>query len=64
MRELSLHILDILQNSVEAGATRVELTIDEDLGADRLTITIKDNGRGIPPEKLPDRQASGEPSIA
>jgi anti-sigma regulatory factor (Ser/Thr protein kinase) len=53
MRELSLHILDILQNSVEAGATRVELTIDEDLAADRLTITIEDNGRGIPPEKLP-----------
>jgi anti-sigma regulatory factor (Ser/Thr protein kinase) len=53
MRELSLHILDILQNSVEAGATLVELTIDEDLAADRLTITIEDNGRGIPPEKLP-----------
>ena len=53
MRELSLHILDILQNSVEAGATRVVLTIDEDLAADRLTITVEDNGRGIPPEKLP-----------
>jgi hypothetical protein len=54
MRELSLHILDILQNSIEAGATRVALTIDEDLAADRLTITIEDNGRGIPPEKLPN----------
>jgi len=53
MRELSLHILDILQNSVEAGATRVALTIDEDLAADRLTITVRDNGRGIPLEKLP-----------
>jgi hypothetical protein len=53
MRELSLHILDILQNSVEAGATRVELTIYDDLAADRLTITVGDNGRGIPPEKLP-----------
>ena len=52
MRELSLHILDILQNSVEAGATRVVLTIDEDLAADRLTITVEDNGRGIPREKL------------
>jgi hypothetical protein len=49
---LSLHILDILQNSVEAGATRVALTIDEDLAANRLTITVGDNGRGIPPDKL------------
>ncbi len=47
MRELSLHILDALQNSLEAGATLVELTVDEDLGADRLTITIRDNGRGM-----------------
>jgi hypothetical protein len=54
MRELSLHILDIPQNSIEAGATRVALTIDEDLVADRLTITIGDNGQGIPPEKLPN----------
>jgi anti-sigma regulatory factor (Ser/Thr protein kinase) len=53
MRELSLHILDILQNSVEAGATRVALSIVEDLAADRLTIEVRDNGRGIAPDKLP-----------
>ncbi len=53
MRELSLHILDILQNSVDAGATRVELSIVEDLAADLLTIEVRDNGRGIAPDKLP-----------
>ena len=47
MRELSLHILDILQNSIEAGATLVELTIEENLQMDRLTITVSDNGRGM-----------------
>ena len=47
MRELSLHILDAMQNSLEASATRVELTIEEDLVADQLTITIHDNGRGM-----------------
>jgi hypothetical protein len=47
MRELSLHILDALQNSSEAGATHVELLVEEDLAADRLTITIRDNGRGM-----------------
>jgi hypothetical protein len=47
MRELSLHILDAVQNSIEAGATLVELAINEDLAADRLYITIRDNGRGM-----------------
>ena len=47
MREISLHILDVLQNSLEAGASKVTLTIEEDLRADRLTITVTDNGRGM-----------------
>lgn len=50
MRELSLHILDALENSVEAGATRIELLIEEDLQNDILKITIKDNGRGMSEE--------------
>ncbi len=52
MRELSLHILDALENSLEAGADRVELVIEEDPGADRLHITIRDNGRGMSAEHL------------
>lgn len=52
MRELSMHILDVLENSLAAGATRVELNIDEDLEADRLHITIRDNGRGMSEEVL------------
>ncbi|MBT9141277.1 MAG: Sensor kinase CckA [Dehalococcoidia bacterium] len=52
MRELSLHILDALQNSVEAGASRVKLTIVEDLTADRLTIILDDNGRGMDAETV------------
>jgi hypothetical protein len=47
MRELSLHILDVLQNSVEAGATQVELSIEEDLVGDLYVIIVQDNGRGI-----------------
>jgi anti-sigma regulatory factor (Ser/Thr protein kinase) len=47
MRELSLHILDVLENALEAGATEVELGIEEDLSADRLTIAVRDNGRGM-----------------
>lgn len=47
MLELALHALDILRNAAEAGATRVELTILEDEPADRLTLAIADNGRGM-----------------
>jgi len=47
VRELSLHILDVLQNGREAGATEVRLTIDEDHSADRLSVTVEDNGRGM-----------------
>ena len=50
MRELSLHILDMLENALEAGATRVDLNIFEDLGVDRLTIVVQDNGRGMDAE--------------
>jgi hypothetical protein len=52
MRELSLHVLDALENSREAGATFIELIIEENLAADRLTITIRDNGRGMSEEQL------------
>jgi hypothetical protein len=52
MLELALHVLDILRNAVEAGATRVELTITEDEPADRLTLTIADNGRGMDEETI------------
>lgn len=47
MRELALHILDVLENALEAGATRVDLAIIEDLEADLLTIAVRDNGRGM-----------------
>jgi hypothetical protein len=52
LRELSLHILDVLENSVRAGATRIELSIEEDLAQDRLDITIRDNGRGMSEDQL------------
>lgn len=47
-----MHILDIVQNSISAGATRVTLTVDEAPGADLLTIVIGDNGKGMTPEQV------------
>lgn len=52
MKELSLHILDIGQNSVSAGATLVELDITEDHGADVLYIRLSDNGCGMDAETV------------
>ena len=52
MKELSLHILDIAQNSIVAGANLIEIEINEDYKCDRLTITIKDNGKGMSHEML------------
>jgi hypothetical protein len=47
MIELALHILDISQNSLRAGADLVEITLIEDVIKDRLSIRIKDNGCGM-----------------
>ena len=52
MRELSLHILDALENSLTAEASLIELIIKEDVTADQLTITIQDNGRGMTEAQL------------
>ncbi len=47
MQDISLHILDIVENSVNAEATRVEIRIVEDKPGDLLTIKIRDNGQGM-----------------
>ncbi len=47
MEDLSLHILDIVENSLAAGARRVEIRIEEDLKADRMTLEIVDDGSGM-----------------
>ena len=48
MKELSLHILDIMQNSIRAEASKIKLEIHEDTESNWLTIGIEDNGKGIP----------------
>lgn len=47
MKELSLHILDIAQNSVHAGASLVQIVIEEHSAADTLCITVTDDGCGM-----------------
>ena len=52
MKELSLHILDIAENSVKAGATLIEIGIYELEAENLLKIEIKDNGSGMSEEFL------------
>ena len=50
MKELSLNVLDIAENSLKAGATLTEILIFED--EQHLRLTIKDNGCGMKNEVL------------
>jgi len=51
MRDISLHVLDLAQNSIKAQATLVEMMLVEDHKS-ILTVTIKDNGHGMPKDML------------
>jgi len=52
MEDLSLHILDIVENSIAAGANRVEIRVIEDTKKDILSVEIRDNGKGMSEEVL------------
>ena len=47
MEDISLHILDIVENSIAAGAKKVEIEILEDRDNDLLSVEITDDGEGI-----------------
>lgn len=52
MKDLSLHILDIAQNSVSAGSKFILISINENLIEDKLVIEIEDDGKGMSEEVL------------
>ncbi len=52
MRELTLHILDIANNSISAGADKISISIVENQSDDTLKIEIQDNGKGMSPEMV------------
>lgn len=47
MQELSLHILDLVQNSLTAGANDIRISVLENTIEDKFEITIADNGKGM-----------------
>lgn len=52
MKDLSLHVLDIMQNSLSAGANNIDVEIVEDHICDKYLITIRDNGKGMSPDMV------------
>ena len=52
MNELSLHILDICQNSIKANASLIQIEILEDTIHNLFEIVIRDNGSGMDEKTL------------
>ncbi|NLJ58091.1 MAG: HAMP domain-containing histidine kinase [Tissierellia bacterium] len=50
MKEISMHILDIATNSIDAEATLLEINIEDSKINNSLKISIKDNGKGMSEE--------------
>jgi len=60
MEDLSLHVLDIAENSIAAGARHVEIRLKESQRDDRLSIEIIDDGRGMSEDML---QKAADPFV-
>ena len=52
MQEISLNILDIVQNSIRANAALIEVIIEETPSEDVFAFTVKDNGCGMDEEMV------------
>lgn len=52
MRELSLNVLDIAQNSVRAEASLIRIELIESTKNSELEISVSDNGKGMTAEQL------------
>lgn len=52
MQEISLHILDLVQNSITAGATLIRITMELKTAEDCLSFSLADNGKGMSEEMV------------
>jgi anti-sigma regulatory factor (Ser/Thr protein kinase) len=50
MKDLSLHILDIAENSIAAGAQTIRIIIEELPNQDVYQLVIEDDGKGMEPD--------------
>ncbi len=52
MTEISLNILDIVQNSIQADAAYIYIEVDVNTNEDTFTVFVEDDGCGMSPEQL------------
>lgn len=52
MMDLSLHLLDLLENCANAGASEVLISLIEDAHTDTISVTVADNGVGMDPDVI------------
>lgn len=52
MKEIALHILDIAENSISAGANTINISVVAEDEPEMMKITIEDNGRGMAKEEI------------
>ena len=52
MKELAMHVYDLMENSTAANAKDVKLTIVDSLKNNDFHFTIEDTGCGIPSDKI------------
>ncbi len=52
MKSLSLHLLDILQNSIVVDSTEIRITIEDSVQKNIYQISVADNGRGMSEEMV------------
>jgi hypothetical protein len=52
VRELTLHLLDIAENSIAAGARNINIQIEENSDKDLLKLVVTDDGRGMSAETV------------
>ena len=52
MTELSLHVLDVAENSTKAKASLVTISVSVESAADKITISIIDDGCGMTKEQV------------
>lgn len=52
MQDISLHLLDIIENSVRAGARNIKVRVSNNTCENCLRIIVEDDGSGMDPETL------------